>query len=343
MDPDLFLDDIERKPQVLRTLADLIDGGALQWPIFRPPSRVVLIGIGSSFYAATAAAQRLRVAGVDAVAESSAAESIGPIGPGELVIGISAGGESIETNRLFAAAGGGRRIAVTNSPGSGISRIAAATGTPASVSTIDIHADDERGGVACRTYVHTVVALLALERQLVAAPTGGHGVVEGQSMSDQHPDSDLARIVRRAADATESLLERRDRWLDSAVELLAGPNGTWLLAPLERVSSALQGALMMREGPRRAAVGCETGDWSHVHVYLTSTLDYRALIVAGSRWDRQAAEWLSKRRSTVVSIGGDFPGSLLTIDYPGSDDPLVALLTETIVAELIAASLWRQR
>ena len=38
---------------------------------------------------------------------------------------------------------------------------------------------------------------------------------------------------------------------------------------------------MVREGPRRAADGCETGDWNHVDVYLTKTLDYRALMFTG--------------------------------------------------------------
>jgi len=28
-------------------------------------------------------------------------------------------------------------------------------------------------------------------------------------------------------------------------------------------------------------VGTETGDWSHVEVYLTTTLDYRALVFSG--------------------------------------------------------------
>ena len=71
------------------------------------------------------------------------------------------------------------------------------------------------------------------------------------------------------------------QWLDDAVAELAGPDGTWLISPLERWSSAMQGALMLREVPRRPAVGCETGEWSHVDVYLTKTLDYRAIVFTG--------------------------------------------------------------
>ena len=53
---------------------------------------------------------------------------------------------------------------------------------------------------------------------------------------------------------------------------------------------------MLREGPRRPAVGCETGDWSHVDVYLTKTTDYRLLVFAGSPWEEQMAEWTTLAR-----------------------------------------------
>lgn len=42
---------------------------------------------------------------------------------------------------------------------------------------------------------------------------------------------------------------------------------------------------MIWEGPRRRAESCETGDWGHIDVYLTKTLDYRALVYTGSRYD----------------------------------------------------------
>ena len=176
--------------------------------------------------------------------------------------------------------------------------------------------------MACRSFTHTLVALLALELQLAGQPT------------------QLAHTVRAAATATVHLLDHRTDWLATTDELLNGPDGTWLLAPAERVSSALQGALMLREGPRRPAVGCETGDWSHVDVYLTKTLDYRALVFPGSRWDTQAADWLTQRASTVVAVGRPFPGARFVVEYPDADEPLVALIVETTVAELVAARWW---
>jgi glutamine---fructose-6-phosphate transaminase (isomerizing) len=124
------------------------------------------------------------------------------------------------------------------------------------------------------------------------------------------------------------------------VEAVDSPDGLWLLAPAERVASAMQGALMVREGPRRRAAGCEIGDWSHVDVYLTKTLDYRALVYAGSRWEAEAARWMRERNATTVAVGGSFPGARCEIRYDGEDDERVALLTEPLIAELLAAEWW---
>ena len=124
------------------------------------------------------------------------------------------------------------------------------------------------------------------------------------------------------------------------VEAIEGTEGLGLLAPAERLGSALQGALMVREGPRRAADGCETGDWNHVDVYLTKTLDYRALVFTGSRFDAEALKWMNERGSHAVTVGAEPAGVAATVRYPGDDDPIVALLTEVIVAELLAAHWW---
>ena len=49
-----------------------------------------------------------------------------------------------------------------------------------------------------------------------------------------------------------------------------------------------------------------------------------------------------ERSSTIVAVGREVAGAALSIPIPGTDDPLVALLVETGVAELVAAELWRR-
>ncbi|MFI6500883.1 SIS domain-containing protein [Nonomuraea typhae] len=315
MNPELFLADLEAKPQALAELAESLADD----PFAAVPAdvrRVVFLGMGSSRYAAGVAALRLRAAGVDAVAEYASARASYPAAPGTLVVPISATGGSRETLDAVERYRGGSGFvaALTNVPGSAV--------TEGADLVVDMLAGEERGGVACRTFQHTLALLLALEARL----SGGHRGV--------------AQLVWQAAEATADLLDRREQWLPRAVELLDGPHGVYTVAPAEHLSSAEQSALMFREGPRRPADACETGDWSHVDVYLTKTLDYRAILFPGSAYDAQAMDWVTQRGSTILAVGADLPGAAETIRYAHDDGPDVALLTETLVAELVAAHWW---
>jgi fructoselysine-6-P-deglycase FrlB-like protein len=270
--------------------------------------------MGSSRYAAEAMALRLRAAGLAAVAELASAGTGWPPDPDVLVLAISATGRSVETLAVLDRYQGAVIVAVTEAPGSPLAL--------ASAGTVPLHAGEEVSGVACRTFQHTLLVLRAIEARLTGVP------------------HDTAALCRRVADATSDLLDRRDAWLPRVADALDGPSGVYVLAPAERWSSAAQSALMVREGPRRPATGCETGDWSHVDVYLTKTLDYRALLFTGSRWDDQAVDWMRQRGSRFVSVGAEVPGAATVVRYRGDDDAEVALATETLVAELVAARWW---
>src|SRR3954452_13848459 len=153
-------------------------------------------------------------------------------------------------------------------------------------------------------------------------------------------DRRRTRVVwQRHGCAPGAVLLRRN-WLREVSEPLLGPSGIYLAAPAERFCNAQQGALMLREGPRLSAVGCETGDWSHVDVYLTKTLDYRLLVLAGSSSDAGLLTWTSDRGSTVVAVGEDVDSAGLSLRYRHDDEDDVRLLTETLVAELVAQHWW---
>ena len=97
MDAAAFLADLEMKPAVLRAMAEAVDEGALRWPIDAVPARVLLTGMGSSFFAAQSAALRMRRVGINAVAELSSTEASWPAAADTLTVGISASGGSAET------------------------------------------------------------------------------------------------------------------------------------------------------------------------------------------------------------------------------------------------------
>jgi fructoselysine-6-P-deglycase FrlB-like protein len=305
--PDLFLADLLEKPS--RLLEFRPDG---VWGFLRPAPRVVLLGMGSSHYANLVAAARLRAAGVSAVAELASSDLLPTIAPGTLVIAVSASASSIETidavDRL-----GVDFVAVANRPGPLTDR---------ATRTVWMEAGVERGGVACRSFQHTLILMLELQRHLVGGP--------------ELP-------VAQVAEASEYLLETEDRWRPQLEDLLLGPHGTNIVAPARRLSSAYQSALMLREGPRLQATGCESGDWSHVDVYLTKTTDYRMLLLGGSRWEPQLLDWTAKRGTTVVAVGAEISGVVHTLRYRHDDHDDVRLLTETLVAELLAARTWLTR
>lgn len=315
MDPELFRADLAAKPEHLARLADSLRGGS-PWSGsgIEPTSPLVLLGMGSSHYANAVAASRLRARGIDAVAELASSDLLPSPRPGTVVVAVSASGGSVETlDAVDRYAGRAPVVAMTNSLGSPITERASAV--------VDMVAGEERGGVACRSFQHTLALLLGLESVLV----GGH---------------DVARVIDGAAAASAHLLDTADTWLPEVTARTVGPDGTHLVAPARRLSSAQQGALMLREGPRLPAIGCETGDWSHVDVYLTKTTDYRLLLLAGSRWEHELLRWVAERGSTLVAVGAEVEGAAATVRYPGDDEDDVRLLTEVLVPELIAASVW---
>jgi len=171
------------------------------------------------------------------------------------------------------------------------------------------------GGIACRSFQAT----LAILHLLAGVPV---------------------HALRPAVEAAQALVDGCGAWLD---ELLAvvGDGPVYAIAPYERLSSALQSALMFREAPRIPADGCETGDWLHVDLYLTKFPPYRALLFTGSRYDPDVMTWARERGSSIIAVGRTTEGAVLHVPVP--DDPLVAVLVETMVAELAACELWRRR
>ncbi|MEZ5193915.1 MAG: hypothetical protein R2734_16440 [Nocardioides sp.] len=196
MNPDLFLADLHAKPEALRGL-DLT--GA--WDFVPAAAEVLLLGMGSSHYANQVVAARLRAAGVRASAELASSDLLPRVPPGALVLAVSASASSAETIDAVARLGA-PYVAVANRPG---------PLTESADRTVWMEAGEERGGVACRSFQHTLALLLALEARLVGAPLPP---------------------VALAAEATGDLLDRVGDWRPLLAELLLGPDApTWWRPP----------------------------------------------------------------------------------------------------------------
>ena len=154
------------------------------------------------------------------------------------MVGISASGGTAETIEALARhRGTSPTVAMTNRPGSAIEEVADVT--------LPLLAGVEEGGVACVSFQATLVVLLLL------------------CGADAGP-----RSTRCGPLSPPRMRSGRRAWLDELAASSAG-HTVYTIAPAERISSALQSALMLREGPRIAADATETGDWLHVDVYLS--------------------------------------------------------------------------
>jgi glucosamine--fructose-6-phosphate aminotransferase (isomerizing) len=326
MNPGGFLEDVLAEPATLARVLEHSEGagspvGALAARI-DAARLVVLLGMGSSRFAALTAAAALRARGIAAVAEHASTDVPTAPGPDVLAIGISASGNSEETAAALARHhGAGHAVAITNRADGG--KLAAVADE-----LLFLDAGEERGGVACKTFQATLALLL----RLAGVP---------------------ARALAPAADAQARLLDARGSWLEELLAHLGagaeatGPAGpppaVYAIAPAGRISSALQSALMFREGPRVAADAAETGDWAHVDVYLSKYPNYRALLFSGSRYDAAVMEWAVPRAASIVAIGEPVEGAVLHLPLPGTDGPLTRALIEVSIAELAAATWWSRR
>ena len=312
MDAARFIDDLIRIPESLDALATAVARGLPGLEELPDADRILVLGMGSSTYAAQTVAREARMRGVNVTVELASTRLLPPPAEDLVVIAVSATGASAEVLAAAQAYAGGQLVVITNEPDSPLAGMAGLV--------LPLLAGKEVSGVACRTFRHTIAVLAEVLNRYGAR---------------------ISTPLLAAAEASQYLLDERRDWLDPVSRALLGPSGTFVLAPADRLSSAQQAALMVREVPRRPGYASETGDWSHVDVYLTRTLDYRALLYSGSAWDEQAIGWMRERGSVLVTVGASHPFAAYAVRYTGEDDRMTAALTEVIVAELVAAQ-WQQ-
>jgi glucosamine 6-phosphate synthetase-like amidotransferase/phosphosugar isomerase protein len=308
-----FIDDLSNLPIVISSISQTKIWGkeAIEKNQF-----IYFVGMGSSYYAAQDIARQLRSNGYLAVAEIASVITPKSFPENSLVVAISASGNSVEVIRFLEDLPANiHSVALTREADSKITKLVK------EVMLLPIKA--ETGGVSTWSYRATLIALFQLLEKLGIAPSVKESCLGAQKQ-------------------IQKLLDSKNQWIESFMNLTTSDNGIWLMSPAERSGSALQGALMFREGPKVKADGCETGDWSHVDVYLTKSLDYKALMFTGSVWDQQAIEWLVNRNSSFGSIGSYSKGNIASINIEDGDT-LFKLLTELLIPELMSANLWSKQ
>ncbi|MEU3020976.1 MULTISPECIES: sugar isomerase [unclassified Nocardiopsis] len=321
--------DLAGKPAALTALAQRFPRwdpyAALPALLGDEPASVRFLALGPARGACEVAAARLRRGGVAAHADYSTSVEEPPAGPETLVVAVSLGDGQRELcvalDRYV-----GRSPVIVLAPDED-----AVVGRYADL-LVPLRAGGEQSGTGCRAYQHALALLLLLGHRLGAPATGSSANFPG--------------LLRRVANASRVLLDGAPEWVPRAARVLDSPDGVALVAPAERLASAGQGVRVLRRGPIRVARAAETGEWSHSDRYLAAVTDHRALLFAGSAHDQRFAEHLGQLRGAFVAVGATpgrerVPGAGLSVRYPGDGDPDVSLLTEPLVAELLAAHWWR--
>jgi glucosamine--fructose-6-phosphate aminotransferase (isomerizing) len=302
----------------LRSCAELIG---------KAPGRVIFTGMGGSLFATLAAVSRLSQQGYSVQAIESAEllhYGTASLRAGDLGVVISRSGGSIEpvllAERMRQA--GMTVIAVTNVPGSGLEQIADLT--------LSIGAQPDKF-IAVQTFTGTVLTLLLLAEEVLAG--------ESAKLSDACSTALPALSVH-----IEECLGASEHWQDL---LLGSP--LYLLGRGPALGSVHEGALLLHETAKTAAVGMSSGQFRHGPAEILSG-DFRAVVfgtpLETQALDRSLANDLFSAGAQVRWIGPaaqESSGQALSLVPWPEIAPVLAPVFEIVPLQVAAyrMALWR--
>ena len=330
-----MLDNIFGQPESLRTLLEFQSGAgraALRDAAERlrhSQGGLIFSGMGASFFAALPAVGRLVEQGFAARAVESSEllhYGSGSLRQGDVGILISRSGGSVEVLRLAEKlrALGMTIVGVTNVADSELQRMSDVT------LLIGSQADQL---IAVQTYTGTVLALLLLAEQIAAADVAPFTAICDAALPT------LSAYIDECFHLSES-------WRD----LLDGPGPLYLLGRGPALASVYEGALLLHETAKAAAVGMSSGQFRHGPVEAVSS-DFRAIVLGSPErtrpLDRSLADDLIRMGADVRWIGPDSVGegreqAHSLAPWPGVEEHLAPIFD--IVPLQLAAyrlALWR--
>ena len=225
-EPAHFLADLETKPRWLNLLADRLAQGNPFAAVPRDVDRVLLLGMGSSRYAAWSRARICESPGSRPPPSRHPSTRAGRPIRGPSSSRSRPPGESAETlDAVERYRGRSPIVALVNDPASTLAGRADVV--------VEMGAGEEVGGVACRSFQHTGLLLRALEAHLTGL------------------DDDLAGLTRQVAEASADLLRTSARpGCPGSRSALASPDGR---LPARPGRALLVGRAGRAHDPRGAA------------------------------------------------------------------------------------------
>ena len=100
---------------------------------------------------------------------------------------------------------------------------------------------------------------------------------------------------------------------------------------------------MLREAPRLPAMAQDARDWLHMGIYTLLPGD-PVLVFDGSPDDLELVRLVAGRGGASIVVVDPLHGAALSIPVPLPADahPIIRVMVETAMIDLLAASLWRR-
>jgi glucosamine--fructose-6-phosphate aminotransferase (isomerizing) len=287
--------------------------------------RIIFSGMGGSLFATLPAVSRLAQQSYPVQAMESAEllhYGSATLRAGDVGIVVSRSGGSIEPVLLSEKMrqAGMIVVGVTNVPGSKLEQIADIT------LSIGSQADKL---IAVQTYTGTVLTLLLLAEEVLAG--------ESAKLSDE-----CGAVLPALAAHIDECLRESEGWQDL---LMGGP--LYLLGRGPALASVYEGALLLHETAKTAAVGMSSGQFRHGPAEILSA-DFRAVVfgtpLETRALDRSLADDLFSVGAKVRWIGpGDSRGHAPSLIPWPEIAPVLAPLFEIVPLQVAAyrLALWR--
>jgi len=276
MDP--LLTDILDQPRALRTALQASHGSpalAEAVALCRQARRVLLSGMGASFFSAYPAFLRMLSAGA-AVTWIEAGELLhhapSALVKDTVVVLVSQSGRSAEVLRLLETSGEARVIGVTNDPDSPLARGADVY--------LPLSAGPELAGVATKTFA---CSLLLLDLLSGGAAEGWPGRIAG----------------------LEHTLASREQWLPGLTDALRITEHLWVLGRGPLVAAASVAGLMLKEAGGLHGEGCSVPQFRHGPLEMAGPGRSALLFVSPGElgpWDLELAGEMAAAGMAVVAV-----------------------------------------
>ncbi|GAB4115105.1 MAG: SIS domain-containing protein [Roseiflexaceae bacterium] len=324
MTTDILADILDQPRMLAAALKMHLEPGspidqAVQGILQMRPRRIILTGMGSSFFSAYPAYLRLLGSGSAAI-WIELAELLhyagGQIGPDTLLVIISQSGETVEAVRLLEDRRPSAAIlAITNNPNSTLARQARWV--------ITTGAGEERT-VATKTYTAALLALTILAERLVGASP-----------------RELAALLEPAVEAANQIAATAQQQVANLPEPWFTPQPITLVGRGPALATALSGGLLLKETAKVAAEGMSSAQFRHGPLEISGPGQRMIICTAPSptlSFDQKLASELYGHGSDVLLLGpAGGPSGVAQITLPESScTSLYAIIPLQILARELA-------